>query len=470
MITSTRNRQIVTTVRLKKRALRDKEARFLVEGAQVTAEALDAGALVELFHTPGEARFEPIVVKAAEAGVRVTAVSEPVMGHLTSTVTPQGILGVARYVDAPLEDLPGTGLVPVLCSVRDPGNAGTILRSADAAGAEAVVFTRASVDVYNTKTVRASAGSLFHLPVVRGPSPEEAVEHLRERGMRVLAAAADGDASLYETDLSGPTVVLFGNEAWGLEADARKLADRSVRVPIIGKAESLNLAAAAALVMFEATRQRASGGGALGVEAIVSAASHDIRSPLTALTGFAATLNAKWGRFEDEQRREIVRDMLLDGERVSAVVRLVVDAVRVAAGTFRPPLERTPVRPAADWVAKLFGLSTDFPQIEVEGEGTARADRDRLNGMLLALAEGALWWASEGPVEIRIRPASDGVEAEVRRGGEGPSAEQAAAMFSAPKSGGKVSLFAAARVAEAMGGGITCEAEGGVRFLLRLPG
>jgi RNA methyltransferase, TrmH family len=156
-------------------------------------------------------------------------------------------------------------LVAVLASVRDPGNAGTVIRTTDAAGADAVVVSDASVDVYNGKCVRASAGSLFHLPLVTGVTVAEALQVLRAGGLRILAA--DGAAQL-DLDtlgdaggLAGPTAWLFGNEAWGLPAPVRALADDVVRVPIHGRVESLNLAAAAAVCLYASARaQRAHGG------------------------------------------------------------------------------------------------------------------------------------------------------------------------------------------------------------------
>jgi RNA methyltransferase, TrmH family len=259
VITSTHNRHVAAAVRLKKRGMREKDRRFLVEGAQGVGEALASGAPVrEIFVSPdSEDRLHDVLAAARSAGVAVHRVSAEVMGHLTSTVTPQGVVAVSEFIDEPLRSLDHVaGVVAVLVEVRDPGNAGTILRSADASGAGAVVFSRSSVDVYNPKTVRASAGSLFHLPVVREVEPAEAVGRLRQRGFAVLAASADGEASVYEVDFARPTAVLFGNEAHGLPARAVDLADRSVRVPIHGWAESLNLAAAATLVLFEAARQR----------------------------------------------------------------------------------------------------------------------------------------------------------------------------------------------------------------------
>jgi RNA methyltransferase, TrmH family len=172
---------------------------------------------------------------------------------------------VCEFVDRPLADLAGSSprLVVVLANVRDPGNAGTVLRTADAAGADGVVFAAASVDPYNSKCVRASAGSLFHLPVVAGHDLAAALAALRSAGLQVLAA--DGSAtSVLDTpggpDLSRPTAWLFGNEAWGLPDDLLQLADHVVAVPIYGRAESLNLAAAAAVCLYSSARQlRAAG-------------------------------------------------------------------------------------------------------------------------------------------------------------------------------------------------------------------
>ena len=144
--------------------------------------------------------------------------------------------------------------------VRDPGNAGTVVRCADAAGADAVVLTGHSVDAYNPKTVRASAGSLFHLPLALEPDPAAAVAGLRERGLTVLAADGGGEVDLFDADslLARPTAWLFGNEAWGLPPELAGLADHRVRIPILGAAESLNLATAAAVCLYASARaQRA---------------------------------------------------------------------------------------------------------------------------------------------------------------------------------------------------------------------
>jgi RNA methyltransferase, TrmH family len=252
--------------RLTKRGLRQQDRAFLAEGPQAVREALASGAgMSGLFVTgPAQARHADLVSQAEQAGVDVQLVSGEVMSELAQTVTPQGLLAVCDFVDVPLAAVTRTrpALVALLANVRDPGNAGTVLRAADAAGADAVVFADASVDLYNGKCVRASAGSLFHLPVVAGIRLAAAADALHDAGLRILAA--DGQAASTLDDprtrarLAAPTAWLFGNEAWGLPEDLLTLADESVAVPIYGRAESLNLATAAAVCLYaSAAAQRA---------------------------------------------------------------------------------------------------------------------------------------------------------------------------------------------------------------------
>ncbi|EMF51472.1 MULTISPECIES: RNA methyltransferase [Streptomyces] len=266
---SPRSARVAAARRLAKRNFRGKDRLFLAEGPQAVREAAGhADTLVELFATPDAAeRYADIVDEAHAAGARVHLADEAVVADISTTVTPQGLVGVCRFLDTPfgkiLDSRPK--LVAVLAHVRDPGNAGTVLRCADAAGAEAVVLTDASVDLYNPKAVRASVGSLFHLPVAVGVPVEEAVAGLRQAGVRILAADGAGeddlDAELDKGTMGGPTAWVFGNEAWGLPEETRELADAVVRVPIHGKAESLNLATAAAVCLYASARaQRAFGG------------------------------------------------------------------------------------------------------------------------------------------------------------------------------------------------------------------
>jgi len=261
--TSVRSPRLKTARRLTKRAFRQRARAFLAEGPQAVSEAFGSRAAVtDLFVTAeARARHSDLIAAMARDGVPVHPVSGEVMAELAQTVTPQGLLAVCGFVDVPLEQaLAGApALVALLASVRDPGNAGTALRTADAAGAQAVIFSDASVDPYNGKCVRASAGSLFHLPVVAGAPPDRAVRALRDAGLRVLAADARGGRTLDELapdELAAPTAWIFGNEAWGMPPALLALADESVAVPIYGRAESLNLAAAAAVCLYACARAR----------------------------------------------------------------------------------------------------------------------------------------------------------------------------------------------------------------------
>ncbi|GAA4948529.1 RNA methyltransferase [Streptomonospora halophila] len=260
--TSARSPRIKGARRLAKRAFRRRERRFLAEGPQAVREALAApGRVHELFATAEAAQRHPELIEAADArGAAVHRVTLEVMTELAQTVTPQGLLAVCDFVDVPLSGIGPARLVVVLSHVRDPGNAGTVVRTADAAGADAVVFTDASVDPYNGKCVRASAGSLFHLPVVVDVSAADVLGRLRGAGSRVFAADGGGRRDLHEAadagELDGPVCWVFGNEAWGLPEETVGLTDGAVAVPIYGAAESLNLATAAAVCLYTTARQQ----------------------------------------------------------------------------------------------------------------------------------------------------------------------------------------------------------------------
>jgi TrmH family RNA methyltransferase len=231
------------------------EGRFVVEGPQAVREAL-AG-LIELFVVDPE---HPLATQARELGVDVVHVDQRVLEAISETVTPQGVVGVAALLDVPLVQAlaPAARLVSVLAEVSDPGNAGTVIRASDAAGADAVILTAGSVDPHNGKCVRASAGSLWHLPIVSGAGLEESLALLRRTGMQVLGTTGGGAEDLDDlTDagvLAGPTAWVFGNEGAGLSDSALALCDRTVRIPLHGRAESLNLATAAAVCLYASAR------------------------------------------------------------------------------------------------------------------------------------------------------------------------------------------------------------------------
>ncbi len=261
-LTSIRSPRVAAARRLAKRAFRSADGRFLAEGPQAVREAAASpGVLIEVFSTAEAAqRHADLLDACQQAGAPVALVSGEVMASIAQTVTPQGIAAVCHRLDVTIDEALAKPprLVTVLVDARDPGNTGTVIRTADAAGADAIVLTGGSVDPYNGKCVRATAGSIFHVPLVVAGPVEPAVDRLREAGLGILAADGAGDVDLDTALDSGslerPTAWLFGNEAWGLPDSVRALADAVIRVPIHGRAESLNLAAAAAVCLYASAR------------------------------------------------------------------------------------------------------------------------------------------------------------------------------------------------------------------------
>ncbi len=252
--------------RLLRRKDRTESGRFLAEGRQAIAEALGRpGTVLELLVSVDTTeRHQDLLNVAVRAGVAVSAVSSRELDQLADTVTPQGLVAVCRTVDVSLATaLSGEPQLVVLCDqVRDPGNLGTVIRCADAFGAAAVLVSQDSVDLYNPKTVRASTGSIFHLPIAVGVDVAEAAARARDGGLQVFGADGGGDTTVLDLGRSGelaePTLWVMGNEAWGLPEGHADLLDRLVAVPIFGRAESLNLSTAAAVFLYaSATAQHA---------------------------------------------------------------------------------------------------------------------------------------------------------------------------------------------------------------------
>lgn len=250
--------QLRSVRRLLRRKDRIATGSFLADGPQAVREALSRGGVVStLFVAQSMVLRQSALVEAAvQAGLAPILLSDRDLAALSETVSPQGVLAVCRMLDVSLADaLAGTPQLVVCCAqVRDPGNAGTVIRCADAFAADAVVLTDGSVDAYNSKTVRASAGSIFHLPLVTDAPLAETLAGCRQQGLQVLAADGSGHTDLDDLvasgDLARPTAWLMGNEAWGLPPDQLALADRVVRVPLYGTAESLNLSTAAAVCLY----------------------------------------------------------------------------------------------------------------------------------------------------------------------------------------------------------------------------
>ena len=253
-----RTPRVVNAAKLHRAANRRKADRFIIEGENAVDAAVSTGAATDVFVTEKAAeRFAHIVTTCSYMDVYVHPITDKAAKHLSDTATSTGLFAVCRPVlwtaGKILAGEPKLVSVPVLTS--EPGNAGTLIRTSDAMGADGVIFAGETVDPLGCKVARASAGSLFHIPVARDSNIKDVLGKLRASGMQVLATAADGEVDLADADLSQPTAWLFGNEAHGL-GDLKDEADMRVRIPILGRAESLNLATAASICLYESAKQQ----------------------------------------------------------------------------------------------------------------------------------------------------------------------------------------------------------------------
>ena len=252
--------------RLLRRKDRGLAGEFLAEGRQAVSEALASAGVVRRLLVAEDAVDQQgdLLLVADQSAVPTATISSVLLAELTDTVTPQGVLAVCGFVDVSLAQAltPGVRLVVFCDQVRDPGNLGTVIRCADAFGADAVLVSTDAVDLYNPKTVRASTGSIFHLPIAVGVDLGVAAASARDASLAVWGADGAADSSIDDLAASGelaePVMWVLGNEAWGLTAEHAELLDRSVALPLHGRAESLNLSTAAAVLLYAtATAQRA---------------------------------------------------------------------------------------------------------------------------------------------------------------------------------------------------------------------
>ncbi len=266
MLTNPRADRVRAVRALSRRSARLRAGRFVAEGPQSVREAVRFApdSVLDLYaDEAASARYADVLEAAATRGIHVHAASPEVLAAMTDTPTHQGLLAVCR-LPVPARDPLGDVLAEAphvlafLTNVRDPGNAGTVIRAADAAGADAVLVSAGSVDVHAPKVVRSTAGSLFHLPVVTGLPVEGTLDRLRAHGIRTLAADGAGSTRLPDADLGPAHAWVLGNEAWGLSEEVRARCDEVVRVPIHGRAESLNLAMAATVCLYASASGRLS--------------------------------------------------------------------------------------------------------------------------------------------------------------------------------------------------------------------
>lgn len=500
VITSARNPAVLAARKLaRQRRARAGDGRFLVEGARVIQAALDAGQVpASLLATEAAAaRHGGLLARARRAGAGVSLVAPQLLDGIAQTVTPQGLVAVLPRVTRPLEALPpDPRLVCVLAQVRDPGNAGAVLRAADAFGADALATTTGSVDLESPKAVRAAAGSLFHLPVIADVPWPKLAAALHDRGLLLLGADPHASATIDDAPLERPCALVFGNEAHGLGEELRGSLDLLVKLPHYGAAESLNLAQAAAVLLYEASRRqrqprpRPEEAAGAEIAEVVAALAHDLRSPLTGIKGFSATLLHRWERFSEQQKQHMLHTIAADADRAARLIRELVDVARIDSG--RLEVRRGPVDlPAlAHEVAGQLATAGGEPRARVvisfpEGFPDLYADRDKLAQVLTNLVENAVHHteAEHGTVTIAGEAAGDGetVEIAVRDPGAAVPAEQLPQVFTkfwqrpgavrgAPRSSG-LGLYVARGLVEAHGGRIwaTSPPGGGFEVRFRLP-
>lgn len=248
----------------RRRSARSDTRTYVIDGPALLAEAVDAGVAVRAVYVEPAALDHPAVVAAGSAGAAVREVQPGSLAKVLDVVAPQSVVAVAEQrtqtMDGILDDAAGRARpVLALVSLQDPGNAGTLVRVAEAAGCAGVVLTTGSVDVHNPKTVRATAGALFRMPVVEGIGADQLRSAARDRDLRIWATAADGGTPIEQADLTGASILLVGSEAHGLPVELLSAADGALSIPMEGRVESLNAAVAGALVAFEAARQRRCG-------------------------------------------------------------------------------------------------------------------------------------------------------------------------------------------------------------------
>ena len=265
-LSSVSNPIVKAAAELKQKKYRTEQQAFLVEGMRSVEEAVNCGIVKQLFVLKGtktaSARQAAIIAAAAAEGVELYEVTEPVMKKIADTETPQALTAVVARQSAALEELAAAGgIVLVLDRIGDPGNLGTMIRTADAAGISGVVLLAGCTDIFAPKAVRSTMGSLLHIPVAEGICEADFISWARKNGYEITVTCLENADSLYQTDLQGPVAVVVGSEAEGVSDGLLEAAVKKVFIPMEGQAESLNAAVAAGIVMFECLRQRLAGKG-----------------------------------------------------------------------------------------------------------------------------------------------------------------------------------------------------------------
>ncbi|MTI56466.1 TrmH family RNA methyltransferase [Geosporobacter ferrireducens] len=261
-IFSAENAVIKHIKQLSRRKYRDKHKEYMIEGVRILCDALENRQRIKyavfcdaLYRAAGG---ENLLKQLAEQGVKVYHTTEKLYGEIAETESPQGIMAILPRIEMCLEQLPKkkNSFYVLLDRIQDPGNLGTIIRTADSAGVDAILLTKGCVDLYNPKTIRATMGSIFHLPIFMLEDSQEGISFLKNNQIKILTTSLDAVSYHYEVDYRQDVVIVVGNEANGVSSTWMDAADALVKIPIPGKAESLNVSVAASIVLYEAVRQR----------------------------------------------------------------------------------------------------------------------------------------------------------------------------------------------------------------------
>ncbi|ARU59654.1 hypothetical protein CBW65_00290 [Tumebacillus avium] len=260
-ITSVKNNRVKDWAALKQKKYRSQTGLYIAEGTRLVEDAVASGAPIDAILLSGDlqsGRFDKIINGLASLGTQVYEVAEQVMEHISDTKTPQGVIAVIRQLEGDPNDFLDNKTNPlylVLDGIQDPGNLGTMIRTADAVGATGVFLGKTCVDLYNPKVVRATMGSMYHLPVFE-VDLELFLPAMKRQGITVVGTAIDADKTVFQHDFTQGTALVIGSEAHGLSAAMADAVDQNISLPMPGKAESLNAAIASSVMMYEALRQR----------------------------------------------------------------------------------------------------------------------------------------------------------------------------------------------------------------------
>lgn len=450
----------------------------MAEGPTLVSDALAAGAPVEGVYVEGDG-FPEVCEVADRAGVPVHRTVPGALESALSTSTPQAVAAVVGFGPDADDRLAEAEFLLVLAEVGDPGNAGALLRVAEATGADAVVLTTGAVDPYNPKVVRASAGSIFRVPLVVADA-DEVLRDLSVRRVQRVGTVPSGGRLHDSIDYTVPTALVLGNEAEGVPAPLRPRLDVEVSIPMEGEAESLNVATAAAVVAFEAAKQRRAGSRTLSAVEVVNAVGHELRSPLTAVKGFTSMMLKRWDRLDDEQKRELLEEVNREADRVTRVVGELLDISRLEIGKLR--LQRKLLRLSdlteevlaqlqllhPEWTCEV-DFPHDLPRVSV--------DPDKIGQVVRNLLENAFKYGGE---KVRVEGAVIGNDVRMSVHDEGPGIEpeDLATLFTMrPKregqapSGSGFGLWICSGLVERHDGTLTAESTvgEGSTFTLTLP-